>query len=82
MGDVGTDGGEDTEPVPANVNLAEDKPNPIAESSMEQPTLMTTGPAPFKWLFGIPEVDAKIAIVKESITFGLPVPGYGEGCEG
>ena len=80
-GDVGTNGGEGTKPVLSNVNLAEDKPVPIAESSMEQHTPMTIGTTPFKWLTRIPEIDKKRANVKDSITFGLLARGYGEGVE-
>ena len=70
--DVGTDGGEDTKPVPTSVNLAEEEPVPTVKHSMHpQSNPMMIGPTPFKWLSGIPEVEEEIDIVKDSITSRL-----------
>ena len=42
--DTGTDGEEDTEPLHASVNLAEDEPVLVEASTIAQPNPKKTGP--------------------------------------
>ena len=56
QGDAGTDGKQDTEPMPMNVNLVKDEPVPATESSIAPlPNSVTISPTHFTCLSGIPK---------------------------
>ena len=78
QGDAGTNGGEDTEPMLASINLAEEEPIPATKSSIgPQPNPKTMAPTLLRELFTIPEKEE--VSIKDYVTSRLPARGQ-EGC--
>ena len=75
--DDGTDGEEETDPLPSITNWDEDLPTPSATSLWEQPLHSTPSP----WLARIPESEEEKASLKDFVTSGQPARKHGEGVE-